>query len=212
MKRAMPEFAAVPIVIVLLGLSFVIMLAAEAGAAEWLALGVALLAVIVVTTLVLMRRPRGPLAVEPPVVTPRAEAGRRVLLVVDAECSQQDLAEFAALESGTEFFVVAPAVSSRVARWTGDEHAYAHAQEHLDATVLALSDLGFAATGHVGAHDPLQAADEALREFPADEVVFVPHGAHETDWLEQGVVDEARARYDVPVRELGRGVPTSDPR
>jgi hypothetical protein len=125
-----------------------------------------------------------------------------VLLVVDAPCGQKDLAEFAAPGSDVEFFVAAPAVSSRVARWTGDERSYVHAQEHLDATLQALSDLGFEAAGHVGSHDPLQAADDALREFPAGEVVFVLHRSHDADWLERGVVDEARGRYTVPVRAL----------
>jgi len=45
-----------------------------------------------------------------------------------------------------------------------------------------------------------------LREFPADEVVFVTGGG-DGNWLEQGVVDVARARYDLPVThiEVGAG-------
>ena len=98
--------------------------------------------------------------------------------------------------------MVAPAVSSRVARITGDEDAYAHALEYVDATVRALTDLGCEARGHVGSHDPLQATDEGLREFPADEIVFVLRSGNKTQWLEQGVVDMARRRYAVPVSEL----------
>ena len=97
---------------------------------------------------------------------------------------------------------MAPAVSSRVARWTGDEEPYADAQNHLDATVRALADLGLNARGHVGSHDPLQATDEGLREFPADEIVFVLHGGNGSEWLELGVVDVGRRRYSVPVSEL----------
>ena len=66
----------------------------------------------------------------------------------------------------------------------------------------ALADLGLEATGHVGSHDPLQAADEALREFPADEIVFALHGNGGTEWLEQGVLDLGRDRYAIPVRAL----------
>jgi len=105
-------------------------------------------------------------------------------------------------KSRTAVFVVAPAVSSRLARLTGDEDAYASAQQHLDDTVDALTSLGFEATGHLGSHDPLQATDEALREFPADEIVFVLHGGRDTEWLEQGVVGLAQARYSVPVSQL----------
>ena len=204
MKRAMPEFAAIPIVLVGIGLTFLIMYAANAGAVAWVALGIALLVALVGATVVFMRQPRGPRLEEAPPASARDAGRQRVLLVVDAACSQQDLAEFASAAGNPEFFVVAPAVSSRVARWTGDERSYAHAQEQLDATLQALSDLGFQAAGHVGPHDPLQAADDALREYPAGEVVFVLHGSNETDWLERGVVDEARRRYAVPVRELVR--------
>ena len=95
-----------------------------------------------------------------------------------------------------------PPCSSRVARLTGDEEAYAHARESADATVRALTDLGYEARGHVELSDPLQATDEGLREFPADEIVFVLGGGDKTQWLEQGIVDLARGRYPVPVSEL----------
>jgi hypothetical protein len=94
--------------------------------------------------------------------------------------------------------VVAPALSSRVDRWTGDEAAYAHASENLDATLAVPSALGVTARGHVGSHDPLQAADEGLREIAADELVFVTPGAGEA----ADVVDAARGRYGIPVRQI----------
>jgi hypothetical protein len=50
----------------------------------------------------------------------------------------------------------------------------------------------------------VQAADDGLRAFPADEIVFALHGGDDTDWVERGVVELARARYAVPVRELAR--------
>ena len=64
-------------------------------------------------------------------------------------------------------FVIAPAIGSRreSARWTADEHAYQDAAAHLDATLRALGELEVDATGRVGSHDPLQAADDGLREF-----------------------------------------------
>jgi hypothetical protein len=209
MKRAMPEFLAIPVVIVLLVVLIVILLAADAGLATWLIVGGIAVVAVVIFVLVAMRRPRAPAVSEGSDVfeggAPPAHDGvHRVLLVVDDACTTGDLQSLAGAlgENGTSVFVVAPAVSSRVARLTGDEEAYAHAQGHVDGTVRALRELGYEASGHVGSHDPLQATDEGLREFPADEIVFVLHGGDEAEWLEQDVVDIGRRRYSVPVSEL----------
>ena len=48
MKRATPEFLAIPVVIVLLGVVFVILFAADAGLATWLVVGgVAVVAIVI---------------------------------------------------------------------------------------------------------------------------------------------------------------------
>lgn len=210
MKRFMPEFVAVPMVIALLGLLVAILWAFDAGLAAWLAVGAVILVALVAGAVLAMRRPRGAVA-GGEVSTgfegaaPAVHDGvHRVLLVTDGVCSTGDLEQLvpAGGEGATAVFVVAPAVSSRVARWTGDEHAYAAAEENLEATVRALAGLDCEASGHVGSHDPLQAADDGLREFPADEIVLALVGEHGTAWLEQGVVDLARERYSVPVRRL----------
>jgi GABA permease len=65
-----------------------------------------------------------------------------------------------------------------------------------------LEEAGVSARGEVGARDPIRAADDALREFPADEVVFATHSGADANWLEQGVVEAARSRYDVPVTHV----------
>ena len=206
MRRGMPELLAIPLVVVVLGLVFVIMFAADAGPVTMVVVGLIGLVCVVAFAIVFMRRPRGSvlgsdMAAFEGGAPPAADGVHRVLLVIDSAGGPSDLDELAA-PAGTSVFVVAPAVSSRTDRWTGDERAYARAKEHLDATLLALADLGLEATGHVGSHDPLQAADEALREFPADEVVFALHGDGETKWLEQGVLDLGRDRYAIPVRAL----------
>jgi len=209
MKRTTPEFVAIPIVIVLLGVVFVILFAADAGLAPFLVVGGVAAVAVVIFAVVALRRPRRGAVSEASDVfeggAPPAHDGvHRVLLVVDAACTSSDLQNLAGArgENGTSVLVVAPAVSSRVARLTGDEEAYTHADEYVDATVRALTDLGYTARGHVGSHDPLQATDEGLREFPAEEIVFVLRGGDETQWLEQGIVDIGRRRYAVPVREL----------
>jgi hypothetical protein len=206
MRRGMPELLAIPVVVVVLGLVFVIMFAADAGPVAMVVVGLIELVGVVAFAIVFMRRPRGSvlgseLAPFEGGVPAARDGVHRVLLVIDSASEQNELDGLGA-PRGAVVFVVAPAVSSRVARWTGDEQAYARAKEHLDATLQALTGLGLEATGHVGSHDPLQAADEALREFPADEIVFALHGNGETEWIEQGVVDLGRDRYAIPVRTL----------
>jgi hypothetical protein len=209
MKRAMPELLAIPVVIVVLGVVVLILLAADAGLTTWLVVGAIAVVVVVCFAVIAMRRPRAPAVSEG---SARYEGGapaarddiHRVLLVVDGLCTVGDLQSLADArgEGRAAVFVVAPAVSSRLARLTGDEEAYTNAQQHLEDTVRALTNLGFEASGHLGSHDPLQATDEALREFPADEIVFALHGGDEAEWLEQGVVGLARSRYSVPVSEM----------
>ena len=76
------------------------------------------------------------------------------------------------------------------------------ASEHLDETLRALEAAGVGARGEVGPPDPIRAADDALREFPADEVVFATRPEADANWLEQNVLQAARTRYDVPVRHV----------
>ena len=55
------------------------------------------------------------------------------------------------------------------------------------AVLGALRELRVRASGRVGSHDPLQAADDGLREFRADEIVFAVR-AKELD------IDEEKVR------------------
>jgi hypothetical protein len=197
-----PELVAIALMLVVLAVLFVVFLAASIGVGAWIVLGLFFAVLIVGAGLYFVRRPRGGAAFEGG-AAPVSDGVHRVLLVVDDACSADTLAALGH-DGDTAVFVVAPAVSSRTARLTGDEHAYGRAEEHLNETVAALQELGVEARGQVGSHDPVQAADDGLRAFPADEIVFALHGGDDTDWVERGVVELARARYAVPVRELAR--------
>jgi hypothetical protein len=102
-----------------------------------------------------------------------------------------------------EMLLVCPALNSRVRTWTSDEDpARAEAQARLDASLARLAAAGVSARGEIGDGDPLQALEDALREFPADEIVVSTHPPGRSHWLEQGVVEQARHRYDVPVTHV----------
>ena len=105
--------------------------------------------------------------------------------------------------SAEDVLVVCPALNSKLHTWTSDEDgARAAAQERLDASLARLHEAGIAARGEIGDGDPLQALEDALRVFPADEVVVSTHPPGRSNWLEQGVVEQARLRFDVPVTHV----------
>jgi nucleotide-binding universal stress UspA family protein len=97
------------------------------------------------------------------------------------------------------FHVVVPAtpVQHRLT-WDEDE-SQAAAQERLDAVLRRLGDLGVAATGEIGASDPVAAACDALRYRQIDEVLLstLPPGL--SRWIGMDVPTRLRASTSVPV-------------
>ena len=88
-------------------------------------------------------------------------------------------------------------------RWASDEDgARSAAQERLDASLAELARVGVEARGEVGDGDPLQAIEDALRTFGADEIVISTHPEGRSNWLERGVVTNARERYAVPIHHV----------
>jgi hypothetical protein len=126
-------------------------------------------------------------------------------MVTDGACTVDDLRNVVALRSdgrASEVLVIAPAFSSRLDRLTGDQAAYDEATGRLNATLGALTELGIEAHGHLGSHDPIQATDEALREFPAEQIVFALQSGASPTGAEQEIVALARKRYDVEITTL----------
>ena len=203
------ELAAIPIVLVFLGVLFAIMLFAELGVWGWVVFGVVSAAALVFVLVLLARRPTHASELDAPATSSRRAAEPdgtfRVVLVCDDSCTSpafvDEVVEHAAGRQ-LEVFVVAPELGSRLSLWTGDDAARGVASEHLDETLRALEAAGVSARGEIGAHDPIRAADDALREFPADEVVFATHPEADANWLEQNVLQVARTRYDVPVTHV----------
>lgn len=102
-------------------------------------------------------------------------------------------------EGEPELRVLAPARMSTLDRWASDVRAArAHAQRALAISIAALAAAGLDATGKVGDADPVQAIEDELATFPAQEVVLAGTGA-----LDRSQVEEVRRRLDRPVRELG---------
>jgi hypothetical protein len=66
-----------------------------------------------------------------------------------------------------------------------------------------MSAAGLEARGEVGDHhDPRTAIEDALREFPADEIVVSTHPPDRSRWLEKGVVERVRQEVSLPVTHV----------
>ena len=72
----------------------------------------------------------------------------------------------------------------------------------LDTALDRLDEMGIQADGWSGDASPLLAIDDALRVFPADEIIVVTHQPGESSWLDQRLVERARASFDIPVTHL----------
>jgi GABA permease len=131
---------------------------------------------------------------------------RRILVVANETVGGSELLDVLGRKAEhvrEEMLLVCPALNSRVRTWTSDEDgARAAAQARLDASLARLREAGVSARGEIGDGDPLQALEDALRVFPADEIVVSTHPPGRSHWLEQGVVDQARTRFDVPVTHV----------
>jgi hypothetical protein len=100
----------------------------------------------------------------------------------------------------TEVLVVTPALNSPLRHWVSDEDAAREAaRARLEVSLEAMRAAGMSARGEVGDSDPVQAIEDAVRTFAPDEIVISTHPEGRSNWLERGVVDGAKERFDVPV-------------
>jgi hypothetical protein len=99
--------------------------------------------------------------------------------------------------------IVTPALNSPLRHLASDDdQARTEAQERLDASLAKLRAAGISARGQIGDSDPLQAMEDALRTFGADEIIISTHPEGESHWLERGVVSTARERFAVPITHV----------
>jgi hypothetical protein len=162
------------------------------------ALGTAVgaLAVFVILAVAARQKPRGPIG------SPSREGPRRILLVVT--CAAEDpsavqrIATAAELVGGSEdaeVLVLSPARIGFLDRWASDvEGARQSAQENLVATVAALAKAGITAEARVGDEDVVQAVEDQLQSFPANDVVLVSGGGGEEDGSAVAAELETRLR------------------
>jgi hypothetical protein len=145
----------------------------------------------------------------PEQVAPRrrsAPGERRILVIANETVGGSELLDrIRELGEGAEtrVLVVSPALNTPLRHLASDEDpARAAARERLDRSLARLEREGIEAYGEVGDGDPLQAIDDALRTFGADQIVISTHPEGRSNWLERGVVTGARERYAVPIHHV----------
>ena len=124
-------------------------------------------------------------------------ARRKVLVVSSVERPVEELRSVLGEDVG-EVYVVVPAVRQSRLEWLANDEDDARRQATEAATEIAEA-VPAEAEATVGDSDPVLAAKDALREFPADEVVVVTRPDEDATWLEEGSGKEIE-------RELG-GIP-----
>jgi nucleotide-binding universal stress UspA family protein len=131
-------------------------------------------------------------------------SSRNVLLVaLDPVSEEQVRSSIERRHEGDDVHlrVVAPAANIRPLQWLmGDEdEARAEAEQLADRTAgaVAAETPVEAVETEVGDRDPLVAVEDALAEFPADEIVLAGHADPETE--------TRLRRFGLPVERLGNG-------
>jgi membrane protein implicated in regulation of membrane protease activity len=144
----------------------------------------------------------------PPKTAPRPHAaGERRILVIANETVGGNTLRSAILDRSRdvreEVLVVTPALNSPLRHWVSDDDgARAAAQQRLEKSLAQLADAGVEARGEIGDGDPLQAIEDALRTFGADEIIISTHPEGRSNWLEREVVENARERFPVPITHV----------
>jgi hypothetical protein len=128
------------------------------------------------------------------VVANQTAAGKELLDEIRNRCRGVDC----------EVLLVSPAlVGSRSQRWASDiDEGLDLARERMTRSVAALRGVGVEVRAEVGDPDPNMAIEDALRMFPADEIIISTLPPGESKWLEHDVVERTRREVDLPMTHV----------
>ena len=171
----------------------------------WLGIVVFVVATAVVVWWLFFRgEPKRPIRTAP--ARQGGEGERRILVVANETVGGSTLRDRIHERSEgvrAQVLVVAPALNTPIRHWASDEDgARAVAETRLEESLGRLRSGGIDARGEVGDSEPLQAIEDALRTFGADEIIISTHPEGRSQWLERGVVSQARERFAVPITHV----------
>lgn len=132
---------------------------------------------------------------------------RRILVVANQTAEGRELLEEIANRcrgDECEVMLVCPGmVGSRAERWASDvDKGMDAARERMAGSVAALRRVGVEVRAEVGDPDPNMAIEDALRVFPADEIIISTLPPGESRWLEHDVVERTRREVDLPMTHV----------
>jgi hypothetical protein len=164
------------------------------------ALGVAVgaLAVVVLLVIAVRARPRGPIG-----LAPLGDGRRRVLIAATRAVEDPgevgriaDAVSLNGEDGEREVLLLVPARIGFLDRWASDvEGAQHRAQQHLVATVAALAKAGIAAEARVGDEDIVQAVEDQLQDYAADEVVLASGAEDRAERAAEELRERLRAEF-----------------
>jgi hypothetical protein len=105
---------------------------------------------------------------------------------------------------GAEVRVVAPASDLSPLQWltTDEDEARLEAAEIAESAERAVEPEATRVETEVGDPDPVQAIEDALRQWPAEEILVITRPGDEAGWLEKDSAEEASERFGVPITHL----------
>jgi hypothetical protein len=133
------------------------------------------------------------------------EKPKRILVVADETVVDDVLPEDVRqrVKEGDDVVVVFPALNSRLRHWMSDEDkAREETERRREVSIKKFEESGVKATGEVGDPDPVQALDDALRTYGADEVIIAPRRRRPTHWLEKNIVGRLRGVRNLPKTDI----------
>ena len=135
------------------------------------------------------------------------DSKRRILVVANQTAQGRELLEEIrnrCRDDKCEVMLVCPSmVGSRAERWASDvDKGMDAARERMARSVAALRQAGVEVRADVGDPDPNMAIEDALRVFPADEIIISTLPPGESQWLEHELVERTRREVDLPMTHV----------
>jgi hypothetical protein len=183
----------VPLLIAVIGGSVAAAMAVQGtGVGAGLGMAVGALAATALIVFAVRARPRDQVE-----VAETTEGERRVLVLATSEATPEAAQRIAEVAAGADDVrLVIPVPSDRLERWlSAEDEARAEAQRLLAHSAGALVAAGLPVSGSLGDPDPVQALEDELRDYPADEIIMLANG-------DDDPLAEIRGRLGLPLTRV----------
>ena len=129
-------------------------------------------------------------------------AGKKILVVTTTAADASELR--GELEGADEIRVVAPAAQVSWLDWltNAEDDARAEAGQAAEEVADAAGDARVQVDSTSQNTDAAQNVADALRNFPADEIVVLTRPGEDATWLEDDAARKALEAHGIPVRHL----------